>query len=384
MKRNILLLVGSAALLVWLGSCGGTVGALISIRSDKAAYIGTVPFEAPLFYQKGTEMVGPDAELAARIVASIKSALSEPGDDREVTLRYITRSYATLIPALENGEAHFVLGVFGVSESRKERVSFSKPYYTSQLGLAINPVMNDLRPELLKNVTIGVREATVVEEVVKQKFPSVKTAPFKAVDDGVLALRRGEIDALIDDRYMLAYSLDSVPGSKGLELVPGDVGKVECAVAVRKGDEELLKIVNDSIAKVQSEDLYTQWTAEHVGERLAQVQERHKVRMKQEQGPRNIEIRVSKDASYNFDIYKMANLSFQLKNSKTGEKSRSSRIRFRRKVGTSSATIIPGNYTLSLPKFGFNQRIDITKDDPDKVTFSIRLKTGGQIIFEKS
>ena len=80
----------------------------------------------------------------------------------------------------------------------------------------------------------------------------------------------------------------------------------------------------------------------------------------------------------------MANLSFQLKNSKTGEKFRSSRIRFRRKVGTSSATIIPGNYTLSLPKFGFNQRIDITKDDPDKVTFSIRLKTGGQIIFEKS
>ena len=381
---TLLMTAGSMALLVWLGGCGGAPGALLSIKSDKAAYIGTVPFEAPLFYQKGTEMVGPDAELAARIVASIKSALSEPGNDRDVTLRFITRSYATLIPALENGEAHFVLGVFGISESRKERVSFSTPYYTSQLGLAINPVLNDLRPELLKNVTIGVREATVVEEVVKQKFPSVKTAPFKAVDDGVLALRRGEIDALIDDRYMLAYSLDTVPGSKGLELVPGDVGQVECAVAVRKGDAELLKIVNDSIAKVQSEDLYAKWTAEHVGECLAQVEERHTVRMKQELGPRNIEIRVSKDTNYNFDIYKMANLSFQLTNSKTGEKSRSSRIRFRRKVGSSSTTIIPGNYTLSLPKFGFNQKIDITKDDPDKVTFSIRLKTGGQIIFQKS
>ncbi len=382
MKKTILLMAGLAAVLVWLGSCGSS-SALISIKGDKAANIGTVPFEAPLYYQKGTEMVGPDAELASRIVESLNSALSEPGNTQKITLRYITRSYATLIPALENEEAHFVLGVFGVSESRKERVSFSTPYYTSQLGLAINPVTNDLRPELLKNVTIGVREATVVEEVVKQKFPSAKTAPFKAVDDGVLALRRGEVDAIIDDRNMLAYSLDTVPGSKGLELVPGDVGKVECAVAVRKGDEELLKIVNDSIAKVQSEGLYAQWTAEHVGERLAQVEERHAVRIKQEQGPRNIEILVSKDASYNFDIYKMANLSFQLTNSKTGEKSRSSRIRFRRKVGSSSATIIPGNYTLSLPKFGFKQKIDITKDDPDKVTFSIRLKTGGQIIFQK-
>ena len=382
MKRNILLMAGLAAVLVWLGSCGSS-SALISIKGDKAANIGTVPFEAPLYYQKGTEMVGPDAELASRIVESLNSALSEPGNTQKITLRYITRSYATLIPALENEEAHFVLGVFGVSESRKERVSFSTPYYTSQLGLAINPVTNDLRPELLKNVTIGVREATVVEEVVKQKFPSAKTAPFKAVDDGVLALRRGEVDAIIDDRNMLAYSLDTVPGSKGLELVPGDMGKVECAVAVRKGDDELLKIVNDSIAKVQSEGLYAQWTAEHVGERLAQVEERHAVRIKQEQGPRDIEILVSKDANYNFDIYKMANLSFQLTNSKTGEKSRSSRIRFRRKVGSSSATIIPGNYTLSLPKFGFKQKIDITKDDPDKVTFSIRLKTGGQIIFQK-
>ena len=383
MKRNTLLVAGLMAEFVLLVSCGAS-SALISIKGDKAAHIGTVPFEAPLFYQKGTEMVGPEAELAARIVASIKSALSEPGNNPEVTLRYITRSYATLIPALENEEAHFVLGVFGVSESRKERVSFSTPYYTSQLGLAINPVLNDLRPELLKNVTIGVREGTVVEAVVKQKFPSVKTALYKAVDDSVLALRRGEVDAIIDDRYMLAYSLDTVPGSKGLELVPGDIGKVECAVAVRKGDEELLKIINDSIAKVQSEGLYAQWTAEHVGERLAHVEERHAVRIKQEQGPRNIEIRVSKDANYNFDIYKMANLSFQLTNSKTGEKSRSSRIRFRRKVGSSSATITPGNYTLSLPKFGFNQKIDINKDDPDTVTFTIRLKTGGQIIFQKS
>ena len=220
MKRNILLMAGLAAVLVWLGSCGSS-SALISIKGDKAANIGTVPFEAPLYYQKGTEMVGPDAELASRIVESLNSALSEPGNTQKITLRYITRSYATLIPALENEEAHFVLGVFGVSESRKERVSFSTPYYTSQLGLAINPVTNDLRPELLKNVTIGVREATVVEEVVKQKFPSAKTAPFKAVDDGVLALRRGEVDAIIDDRNMLAYSLDTVPGSKGLELVPG-------------------------------------------------------------------------------------------------------------------------------------------------------------------
>ena len=383
MKRNILLVVGSTALLVWLASCGAS-SALISIKWDKAAQIGTVPFEAPLFYQKGTEMVGPDAELASRIVESLNSALSEPGNTQEITLHYyIARSYATLIPALENERAHFVLGVFGVSESRKERVSFSTPYYTSELSLAINPVLNDLRPELLKNVTIGVREATVVEEVVEQKFPSTKTAPFKTLDDAVLALRRGELDAIIDDRYMLAYSLDTVPGTKGLELVPGDVGKVECAVAVRKGDEELLKIVNDSIAKVQSEDLYAQWTKEHVGERLAQVEQRHAGRIKKEQGPRNIEILVSKDANYNFDIFTMANLSFQLTNSKTGEKSRSSRIRFRRKVGISSATIPPGNYALSLPKFRFNQNIEITKNDPDKVTFTIRLKTGGQIIFEK-
>ena len=116
MKKNTLPMLSLTAVLVCLGSCGGSPGALMSIRGDKAAYIGTVPFEAPLFYQKGTEMVGPDAELATRIVANIKSALSEPGDEREVTLwnkRIMSTDPLTL------GE---VGDIFGFSRERARQI----------------------------------------------------------------------------------------------------------------------------------------------------------------------------------------------------------------------------------------------------------------------
>ena len=362
---------------------------LDTIRKNRLIAIGSVPFEAPLLYQREQQWVGPEAELGKRIVESILETVQADGSSSEIEHAWIGLEYSNLASKLENGEVSFVVGVFGITEDRKERVAFSEPYYTSELVLIINPVNRDVRPNLLDGVNIGVREGTAVEQFVRQTYPESTVVAMHTLNDTILALRRGEIGAVIDDRYMAAYSLDTMPIVARLEILPTTLGSVDCAVAVRKQDTRLLEMINEIIGQVKAEDLYTQWLGEEPKDQLARVQQRRPDRLEKElraEEPRQVVIRVSKDNNYDFDIYRMANLSFILTDEESGKRYTSSRIDFKNRVGISSLSVPPGSYKIVLPKYNnWSPGVVVVQpSDPNRVTVNIRLQRGGQVRMTRS
>lgn len=383
MLRKAFLLGLLLAVALVLSGCGAAGAKTIEkIQKDKFAYVGTVPFEAPLMYQVGGELVGPDAELGNRIVARIQEDRVGPGSN-EIRLTWINRTYGGLPAALLNGEVDFVVGVFAITEERKKKIDFSNPYYTSELVLIINPVHRDLTPASLAGAKIGVREGTGVEEFVKQKYASSTIQPFKTLDDAVLALRRSEIDGVIDDRLMGAYSLGTVPGVGHMELVPETLGTVEVAVGLKKRDKALQELINEVIAEMQQENRFAQLAEEHVGDYLEQVNARRTERLalaKKAAEPREVTIRVSKDKNFDMDIYRMANLRFVFRDSATGNSISTSQIGFQGSVGVASASVPPGNYQLTLPKFNFSTPVEIDPSDAKAVPINIRLTSGGVVV----
>ncbi|MCH7802989.1 MAG: amino acid ABC transporter substrate-binding protein [Acidobacteria bacterium] len=382
MVRKLLLFFLSLPLLV-LSSCGGEASTATFSRISKNQFvtIASVPFEGPLLYQKSQGWAGPDAELGRLVVEKISEAIE--GRDK-LEGRWIGMQHATLATALANSEVDIALGVFGITETRKELVAFSEPYYTSQLILVINPTHRDVRPNLLDGIEVGVREGTAVEELVKEKFGGSTIVPFKSLDDAILALRRAEIGAVIDDQYMAAFALDTVPGVGHLEIVPEVVGTVDTAIAVQKKDTRLLEMVNEVIAHVKSEDLYSQWLQEEAEAQLAQVQERHPERLERDRQavlPRRVVIQVSKDNNNDFDIYRMANLTFTLTDEKSGQSYNSSRIDFKGSTGSASVTVRPGRYKLMVRKMNnWSPGIVVVQpSDPERLTIKIRLQMGGQV-----
>ncbi len=382
MVRKLLLFFLSLPLLV-LSSCGGETSTATFSRISKNQFvtIASVPFEGPLLYQKSQGWAGPDAELGRLVVEKISEAIE--GRDK-LEGRWIGMQHATLATALANSEVDIALGVFGITETRKELVAFSEPYYTSQLILVINPTHRDVRPNLLDGIEVGVREGTAVEELVKEKFGGSTIVPFKSLDDAILALRRAEIGAVIDDQYMAAFALDTVPGVGHLEIVPEVVGTVDTAIAVQKKDTRLLEMVNEVIAHVKSEDLYSQWLQEEAEAQLAQVQERHPERLERDRQavlPRRVVIQVSKDNNNDFDIYRMANLTFTLTDEKSGQSYNSSRIDFKGSTGIASVTVRPGRYKLMVRKMNnWSPGIVVVQpSDPERLTIKIRLQMGGQV-----
>ena len=382
MVRKLLLFFLSLPLLI-LTSCGGEASTAPFNRISKNQFvtIASVPFEGPLLYQRSQGWVGPDAELGRLVVEKISEAIE--GRD-ELEGRWIGMQHATLATALANSEVDIALGVFGITETRKELVAFSEPYYTSQLVLVINPTHLDARPNVLDGMDVGVREGTAVEEFVNEKFGGSTIVPFKSLDDAILALRRAEIGAVIDDQYMAAFALDTVPGVGHLEIIPGVVGTVDTAVAVQKKDTRLLGMINEVIARVKAEDLYSQWLQEEAEAQLATVQERHPERLERDRQavlPRRVVIQLSKDNNNDFDIYRMANLTFTLTDEKSGQSYNSSRIDFKNRMGSASVTVPPGSYKLMVRKMNnwSPGMVVVQPSDPDRLTIKIRLQKGGQV-----
>ncbi len=360
-------------------SCGnGGGGTEARIKKDKRIYIGAVPFEPPLLYQDRQELVGPEAELAKRISDKIGGHLGV-----ETEPFWITRSYNTLPAALLNDEIDFIVSVFGITDARREEVLFSDPYYESEMVLVINPShQGDLKADSLAGKKIGVREGTAFAEQVADKYSQSTLVPHTTLDDAILALKRAEIDAVIDDRYMAAFSLATTPGVAHLEIVPGTLGTVSCGAAVRKEDTDLMEQINQVIAEIKKESLYAQWTQEHMGaDRLAKVESRYEARMerlKMATQPRRVLIRLQRSPGSSFDIYRFANLSFVLTNSSTGQAYQTSRIDFQGATGTSGVRVPPGEYRVFLPKFNFSPGYVLIRDnDPDQVNVRIRLRNDG-------
>jgi len=387
MVRRLLPLFLALPVLV-LPSCGGepSTATLNRMSRNQAVTIGSVPFEGPLLYQRSQDWVGPDAELGRLIVEKITENL-EGGD--EIEGKWIGMQHATLATTLANSEVDLALGVFGITEARKELVTFSEPYYTSQLVLVINPTHQDIRTDLLDGIEVGVREGTAFEELVKEKFGGSTIVPFKSLDDAILALRRAEIGAVIDDQYMAAFALDTVPGVGHLEIVPEVVGTVDTAVAVQNKDTRLLGMINEVIAQVKAEDLYSQWLQEEAEAQLAQVQARHPERLERERQavlPRRVVIQVSKDNNNDFDIYRMANLTFTLTEEKSGKAYNSSRIDFKGSTGSASVTVPPGRYQLMVRRMNnwSPGMVVVQPSDAERLTIRIRLQTGGQVRITRS
>ena len=182
-------------------------------------------------------------------------------------------------------------------------------------------------------------------------------------------------------------SLDTMPAVGYLEVIPQVLGEIEVGVAVRKGEEEFLELINEVIA--ESGGLHTKALEGEPQRQLAEVEARHAARLERDQlavEPRRLVIQVSKDDNYNFDIYRMANLSFTLTEQDSGESHYSSKLNFKGRVASSSASVPPGTYRLVLSKMGnwSPGGVTILATDPDQVTVRIRLQKGGNVRLTRS
>lgn len=111
-----------------------------------------------------------------------------------------------------------------------------------------------------KDAKIGVMTGSTGEAIAVARFPQAQVESFDDIMDAVAAMKSGQLDAVITS-YPVAFQVSK----KNFELwyLPEPIANEDTAIAIKKGNDDLLVAVNKIIAELKVdgtlEDMKKRW-----------------------------------------------------------------------------------------------------------------------------
>lgn len=158
-----------------------------------------------------------------------------------------------MLAALDSKRIDVVINQVTISEERQKKYDFSTPYTISGVqALTMKAKAGSInKPEDLAGKKVGVGLGTNYEQWLRS---NVKGVDIRTYDDDPTKyqdLRSGRLDAILVDRLA---ALDLVKKTGDTMAVAGaPFSRLASGVALRKGNEDLLKAVNQAIADMQKD-----------------------------------------------------------------------------------------------------------------------------------
>lgn len=208
-----------------------------------------------------TQVVGFDIALGQAIA-----------DKLGVKLKVQDMAFNGIIPSLKAGDVDIAIAGLAANEERKEAIDFSETYHGGSQGVLIRK--EDAEKYKSKNDFKGAKVAAQLGSLQENLATELKGAEYEGMTNSnniVLELKNKAIDAMI-----VAGSTGTQFAQLNDDLLYQDVGFEEedsMAVGVAKGNEDLIKIINEVIkdwadsGKMKEElDHYTQLSNEEAQE----------------------------------------------------------------------------------------------------------------------
>lgn len=240
MKRFSLFFVVILAMALVLAACAGS--------SSKNLVVGTSADYPP--YESVDEQgnyVGFDMDLIREIGTRI-------GQQVEIK----DMPFDSLIAAVQEGKVDAVIAAMQKSAARQEKVDFSDGYHTQVDAFLVNgdSTISMTKPQDAAGLKIGVQTGTLQEQWAVDNLVPLGTQEdqifrYERVDQGALDVKNGRIDVL----FINADPAAALAEKEGLKvaLVTGDTVDAPQAIAVQKGNTELLNKINDALAAMQQD-----------------------------------------------------------------------------------------------------------------------------------
>jgi ABC-type amino acid transport substrate-binding protein len=167
---------------------------------------------------------------------------------------FVETPFSELIDALVADKVDIIMSGMSITRERAERVNFSDPYVTiGQMALVRakdSAKFRDVQSFSRVTSKVGFVRTTTGEMAAKAFFGSAILVPQSTVNDGVAALRKGEIDVFLHDAPTV-WRIAGNPNEKELTGLYWLLTKEPLAWAVRKSDEPLRFALNRQLGQWQ-------------------------------------------------------------------------------------------------------------------------------------
>mgnify|MGYP002792556117 FL=1 len=250
----------AASMVLFAGCSGGNnnadgdkdVNANAESQESNVLKVGTNAEFAPFEYvneEDGTTIEGFDIDLINAIAA-----------DQGMTVEMENMEFDGLIMALENGSIDVAIAGMSVDPKRAKQVDFTETYYDAGLNIAVAIDDDSIASEedLAGKVVTAQQGTTGANKAMElQEAGVVADVKLLAnINVCMMALANGEVDAVIMDipvnnRYVAAHP-DEVKIAADIVAEEPE----QYAIAVAKGNTELLEKLDAGLANVKEDGTY--------------------------------------------------------------------------------------------------------------------------------
>lgn len=162
--------------------------------------------------------------------------------------------WSALIPSVTSGKIDIIAAAMYATPKRAEIVDFTDTVYPYGEGLFVSPddTTDYTKPEELAGKTIGVQVGTAYVEPMKELGVFKEVKVYDTIADIMRDVQLGRIDAGFADQPIVAYQV--AQGAAKVRLVKSYDSTIvgEVAIAVNKGNSELLEKIDSGLAKIKA------------------------------------------------------------------------------------------------------------------------------------
>ena len=260
MKKLFCAALAAAMLMATMSGCGSSQNRLEKILESGKLVLATSPDFAPLEFEDlssgEAQYVGSDIELAKYIAEKLG-----------VELEISAMDFSAVQAAIPSGQADIAISGFARTEERAQNMELSTPFNITEDGgqtvlVAKGQGANYTTAEDFSSLQIGAQNGSLQYNLVSEQLPEdVEIVPVGSLNDGVLMLETGKIDALASDLSNAELLLESHDGIETTDFM-FEYSSEGNVAAVKKGETELIEAVNEIIEEVNELGLYDQWKEE--------------------------------------------------------------------------------------------------------------------------
>ena len=241
MRRRFL-----ALCLPLLAGLGAGTGMAEGPRTIRIATEGAFP---PFNYLEGNEPQGFEVDLGRAFCAAAKAACV-----------FVVHEWDGMIKGLLRGEYDAIMASVGITERRRARIAFSKPYYRIAAAFVArkDDDVSAVTPAALVQKSIGTIDGSDHARFLEERYPDAQVRTFASLEEANLDLIAERLDLVLGDKLALTRFLDSREGKACCRLVadaPYDAKFYHPGVGVGLRKEDLaLKALFDQALDAASAD----------------------------------------------------------------------------------------------------------------------------------